>query len=159
MIEEAARVVDVRDNVVWVETQRRSTCERCSVAKGCGTAVLAKVMGRKRSVIRAVNNADACIGDDVILGLSESALIRGSLAVYGAPLASMFLFALLGEWVNNHLLLLSHDMASIVFGMAGLVAGLFWLRWFGDKIREDIRFQPVILRRIETNGAATRALF
>lgn len=163
MIEETATVVDVRGDVVWVETQRRSTCERCAVNKGCGSATLAKVMGRRRSVIRAVNNTDARIGDSVVLGLHDSALVRGSLAVYGVPLLAMFLFALFGSTLNNYLLIVSDDMASVSFGGVGLIVGLIWLRHFGEKIRQDSRFQPVVLRRVgrydETGDAAMRVLF
>src|SRR3972149_3643680 len=105
MIEETGTVVDVQGDIAWVGTQRRSTCERCSVNKGCGSATLAKVLGRRRSIVRAIRNVDAAVGDQVVLGLQDSALIRGSVAVYGAPLLAMFCFGVIGGWANGPLYL------------------------------------------------------
>ncbi|WP_455199475.1 SoxR reducing system RseC family protein, partial [Kaarinaea lacus] len=70
MIEERAEVVSIEDGDIWVETQRRSACGQCAVNKGCGTAVLGKVIGNKRTRVRVLNPTDTrvSIGDEIVVG-------------------------------------------------------------------------------------------
>lgn len=150
MIEEHAQVVAVNADGIWVETQRRSACGQCAVNKGCGTATLAKVLGNKRSRVRALNPHDTpvAVGNEVIIGIDEQALIKGSLAVYTLPLLTMFLFALLGDVLGTQLLLESSEPMAIGFGIFGLLLGYAWVRRFTDRIASDERYQPILLRQV-----------
>lgn len=147
MIEENARVVAVDGDAVWVETQRGATCGACSLNKGCGSAVLAKFLGTRRTRVRALNTLTVQAGDDVVIGLREHALLQGSLAVYAAPLLAMLAFALLGEALNAHWEFTHTETPNILFGLAGLAGGFWWLRRYALRVANDARYQPVILRR------------
>lgn len=149
MIEETARVVTSEGEYAWVETQRRSSCGSCS-AKGCGTGALAKVIGQRVQRLKALNRMGAAEGDTVIVGIREDALVRGSAAVYLVPLLAMLAGALLGETMAGQLGSDS-EVVSIVFGMLGFLAGLFWLRWFNRRVSRDERYQALILRRADAN--------
>jgi sigma-E factor negative regulatory protein RseC len=81
-------------------------------------------------------------GDEVMIGIEENALVKGSLAVYMVPLLLMLCGALAGE------LIMHREGLAIVFSMLGLLGGLAWLRAFTRDIRTDSRFQPVVLRRL-----------
>lgn len=140
MIEEDAVVVATEGEVAWLETERKSTCGSCAVRKGCGTGVLANVVGRKLTRVVALNPVGAHAGDRVIVGIDERSLVRGSLAVYALPLLTLFVGALAGEALWG-------EPGAMAGGVAGLVAGLAWLRRFSRRCRTDTRFQPVILRR------------
>jgi sigma-E factor negative regulatory protein RseC len=142
MIEERALVIDAGDGYAWVETQRQSSCGNCSVNKGCGTAALAKVMGHRRTRLRVLSNFSLQAGDEVIIGIEERALVQGSLAVYIGPLASMLVGAGFGQ------LAVGSETASVLLGIGGLLGGFVWLRHFGRDIRNDSRFQPVVLHRL-----------
>jgi len=122
VIEEHALVVALNAEGVWVETQRRSVCGSCAVNKGCGTATLAKVLGNKRSQVRALNpkSTSVTVGDEVIIGINEQALVRGSLAVYIVPLLALFVFGVLGQMLGTQLLIESHEGMTIVFSLIGL---------------------------------------
>lgn len=150
MIEEGARVVEVQDDFAWVETQRKTTCGGCSVNKGCGTAVLAKVLGVRRSRIKVLNTLAAKAGDEVVIGLHEDAMVRGSLAVYAVPLLAMLILALFGEAFNARLQITQTEGMTILFGLVGLAGGFVWLRGYAASISKDTRYQPVILRRAAT---------
>lgn len=147
MIEETARIVEMGDGFVWVETQRRTTCGNCAVNKGCGTAVLSKVLGRYRTRIKALNSLSVAIGDEVVIGIRENALLLGSLAVYMLPLVSMLLAGFLGEVlaVNAGI---EGDWPGITAGLTGLFLGFVWLRKFSKKISADKDYQPVVLRKL-----------
>jgi sigma-E factor negative regulatory protein RseC len=146
MIEETAHVVEIEGEFAWVETQRQSSCGSCAANKGCGTATLSKVLGQKRTRVRALNRAGAQAGDSVIVGIREDALVRGSLAVYAVPLLMMILGAFLGQAFGNAQANPSEGL-TILCGLLGLVAGLWWLRRFARRASSDPRYQPVVLRR------------
>lgn len=150
MIEERALVVSLADNGIWVETQRRSACGQCAANKGCGTATLSKVLGTRRSHVRALNpkGTSVIVGDEVIIGITEQALVRGSLAIYVVPLLSLFLFGVLGQALARQMAISSPDLFVAGFSMVGLVLGFGWVRQFSRSIRDNPQYQPVLLRRI-----------
>ena len=141
MIEESGRIVAVDGDFAWIESERKSTCGGCAVRKGCGTAAIAKVLGQRRTRLRVVNSIHASIGDEVVVGISESGLVRGSLAVYAAPLAGLFAGALAGNWLVG-----DSELAAIAGALAGFVGALFWLKRFSRTTEKDAAYQPVVLR-------------
>jgi sigma-E factor negative regulatory protein RseC len=146
MLEETGYVVSIEGDYAWVETARKSACQSCAVNKGCGTGALAKIFGEKTNHIRARNSLDVAVGDEIVLGLQEGGLVRGSLIIYAVPLVFMILFAMLAE----HFLTggsQSGEHITILAGLAGLVTGFLLVRWFSNRMANDTRYQPVILRR------------
>jgi len=146
MIEETATVVEVQRDHVLVEVQRRSTCESCQVKSGCGTAVLAKVLGKKRSQVLVVRDRELSVGDHLVIGLQEKALVKGSMAVYFVPLILMIFFAILGVAMAKQLNVDNVDAVSIVLGLLGLSLGMVWLKLFSHQIAVNKEYQPIILR-------------
>lgn len=147
MIEEQATVVAREGDYVWLEAQRASVCGACSVSKGCGTSALASLFGRRAARTRALDPLGVKVGEQVVIGLQEGALVQGSVAVYLVPLLAMLGFALLGEALAGQWHAGSGEGLSAVFGIFGLFVGGVWLRGFTRRIARDRRYQPVVLRR------------
>lgn len=157
MIEEQARVIAADDDgFAWVETERQSTCSACAANKACGTSVLAKVLGQRPSRVKALNPVGARLGDQVMVGLKEEALVRGSLAIYAVPLITMIAVAILVDTLKPFGW--SGDGVTALGGILGLAAGLIWVRAFSRRILRDARYQPVILRRITPVHPATNGV-
>lgn len=148
MIEETAKVVSCQAEFAWVETNRKAACDSCSMNKACGTGALSKVFGEKKARIKAINKAKAQAGDNVLIGINESALLRGSLMVYIVPLASMLGFALFGELLTGQLLIENTDLLPILFGMIGLVLSIWWVRKKTNGLEQNSRYQAVILKQL-----------
>jgi sigma-E factor negative regulatory protein RseC len=147
MLEETARVVAIEGRDTWVETQRRSSCASCSAQAGCGTSVLAKVLGQRRSRVRVLSDMPLRVGDQVVIGIHEQAMLRGSLAIYAVPIVLLLLGALAGRLGAERLLWGSAEAGSVILGCAGLLAGFMWVKRFTGSIRNDRKYQPVVLRR------------
>jgi sigma-E factor negative regulatory protein RseC len=152
MLEEKAIVVKTDQQFAWVETQRQSTCGSCSVNKGCGTSVLQKVLGQKRTRLKVPNQSNYRVGDTVVLGLQENALLKGSLLMYGLPLVFMFGFALLGaaifflyDWSYS-------EPAKIGFSLTGLVLGFIAIARKNKGINQDPDYQAIILRKLDMSS-------
>ena len=144
MIEEQGLVVAIEGEYAWVETVQSSSCGQCSAKKGCGTAALSSVFDRGSSKIRVLNQIRASTGEQVVLGLNENALLHGAFAVYFVPILSMLLAAGLVQWLWQPV----SELVEISAGLIGLAMGLLWLRQFSRQISSDVRYQPVILRRV-----------
>ena len=147
MIEESGKIVAVEDGFAWIENERRTTCGGCAVRKGCGTAAMASLFGQRRTHLRVLNRIDAGIGDTVVIGISESGLVRGSLAVYAAPLFGLFAGALLGNVIGQYVLTVDSDVPAVAGTLVGFVVALIWLKRFSRSIDRDAAYQPVVLRR------------
>ena len=148
MIEETGRVVEIQDDFAWVETEPATGCGSCAARNGCGTSVLAKVMGRRKAPLRVANRIGAVAGDRVVVGIPESGLVRGSLAVYMVPLAGLFAGALAGQYVGDGLAPGHADLTSIPGAIIGFAASLAWLKRFSRVAEQDERYQPVLLRQL-----------
>lgn len=150
MIEEHAEVVNIDGSDIWVETQRRSACDHCAVNKGCGTSVLGKVIGVKSSRVRVLNPDDkkVSIGDEIIVGINEQALVKGSIIIYLVPLVLLFIFGLLGETLSVQMNILNSDIVAIISGLIGLATGFFLVKLFSFQVSHDSRYQPVLLHRV-----------
>jgi sigma-E factor negative regulatory protein RseC len=153
MLQETAKIVRIEDTAVWVETQRKSACGNCVAKNGCGVSVLDKLFGNKRSILRVLAEPGYKLGDEVVIGIREQALVRGSLAVYCVPLLGLMLGSLVGTLAANKGLTANSELSAIVMGVAGFVAGLLWLRHFTRQIQSDRRYQPVVLHRISDTGS------
>ena len=146
MLEENGRIVELEGDFAWVESERQSTCGSCSARAGCGTGAIARLLGRKRMRLRVVNRIDAAVGDHVVIGIAESGVVRGSLAVYAVPLAGLFAGALAGQLAGGYLGGIASDWPSIAGAVAGLLLALLWLRRFSRMTQTDADFQPMVLR-------------
>jgi sigma-E factor negative regulatory protein RseC len=150
MIEQNATVVAVESNAAWVETQRHSACGACAMNKGCGAGMFAKAFGFKSPQLRVVDTQGIAVGDQVVIGIDERALVRGSFAAYMVPILFMLGFAMLGETFFAEWLAVQSDGLTLSLGIAGLIVGLLWLRRYSRRVGSDSRYQPVILHKGDT---------
>ncbi len=146
MIEESGVVIKCTGEFADVETERKSSCGGCSANVVCGTAVLAKVFGRRRSIVRVVNSIEAKEGDMVVVGLQDGVLVRSSFVFYIVPIITMIAGAILSEVFAGRLGLTITEPISIIGGLLGLMLGLWLARRFSDKVSTDEHYQVVMLR-------------
>ncbi|MBO6849160.1 MAG: SoxR reducing system RseC family protein [Marinobacter sp.] len=123
MISESGKVVAVDGDRVWVQTIRNSACQSCSARQGCGQRALASATGGRANQIRVLNRLNAQVGDDVMLAIEETALLRASLLVYAVPLLLMVAGAMIGHQLSG-----SEDLAAMVGAGLGLGGGFVLAR-------------------------------
>jgi sigma-E factor negative regulatory protein RseC len=143
MIEDRAVVTRVTADAIYVDTSRKSTCSGCKASAGCGNALLDKLFSSRNQSIRVLPADGIEQGDEVIIGMHEGALLRGSFAVYSVPLLLMMAASVLTTLIMPS----AADGWVILAGFAGLLAGFFWLNIFSKKIHNDKRYQPVLIKK------------
>lgn len=142
MIEERGRVLRVEQGAVWVETIRRSACNSCQLRGGCGQSVLQRLGGSARQgSIRVLDDRSCRVGDDIVIGIPENAVVHGSLLIYIVPLLALFAGALLAQasGVEEPLIILA--------GFSGLGLGFVAMRWHTSRLDADPMFIPRVLGR------------
>jgi sigma-E factor negative regulatory protein RseC len=145
MIEESARVIAIEGNQLVLEAEVKTSCQSCSAQKGCGTSLLSRHVGRKLSRFRIENTLNAVIGDEIIVGLSEQAMLRGSILVYLFPLLSMVLAAGIADAVLDQTP--GRDLLVALAGFAGLGLAVLALRSKLAGARSQQQLTPVAVRK------------
>ena len=151
MIEEQAQVIECVGDQLLLQAQTKSTCGSCAASKGCGTSVLSKVIGRKFTRFEAENSINAEVGDTVVVGISEDALLKGSLMMYTIPVMAMLIFAVLADQI----LAATTEYRDLqVAGVAifGFLTGSLISKWYFQRQSSRQRFRPVVLRKIIEHG-------
>lgn len=147
MVEQEARVITVEGDQLLLEAETKSSCQNCEVKSGCGTSVLSKWVGKKFTHFHAKNTVDARAGDQVVVGLSETALLRGSLTIYFLPLLGMILFALAADVLVPQGSG-AHDLMVALSAFAGFGVTLGICRTYlaNERLKEELT--PVVLRKV-----------
>ena len=155
MIEQIATVVELEGDAAWVETQSQSGCGACAMNKGCGAGLFAKAFRFSSPRLKVQQTQNIEVGDRVVIGVDERALVRGSFAAYIMPILFMLGFAMLGETLLADVLApVAPDIVGLLSGMVGLAAGLLWLKRHSQSIGNDRRYQPLILQKAADHVSA-----
>jgi sigma-E factor negative regulatory protein RseC len=135
-------VVNVDEDFAYVETQRQSACGGCNSQEGCGTSALSTVLGGKPTRFKVINGVGAKVGDSVVIGLEEKALLKSSLIAYLFPVIGL----VLGVAVALLLIPQAGDGATVIGAAAGLLAGFVGLKQVNSRNGNSLEYMPVILR-------------
>jgi len=147
MIEQHATVMTVDDDHVTVETRRASACGTCASGGGCGAGILGSLFGNRSSRIEATADMVVQPGDEVVIGLPESALLLGSFWIYLVPLLLFIAGSLVGRTVAANTG--GGELLVIVGGIVGGLAGFVWAS-ARSRARQQhgSPFRPVVLKRV-----------
>lgn len=149
MIRETGRVIALEGDGLWVETIQRSACDACAVQKGCGQGALARFAGKSAAirVLPGICDIDGlCPDDQVVIGIPEDVLVRGTLIIYLLPLLSLVVGAALAASVSMT------DAVVGVGAILGLTAGGLVARLHSALNKNNRRIQPVLLERVPLAG-------
>jgi sigma-E factor negative regulatory protein RseC len=113
MIEQVAEVVRVEGQTAWVIAQASSSCGSCS-SGGCGTGSLQRYFSRRAAPVAAENLIGARVGQRVVVGLEEGAMVQGSLLLYMVPLLAFLIAAATIEAV------LADEIAALIGGAVAM---------------------------------------
>lgn len=94
----------------------------------------------------------ANVGDQVVIGLEEQALLKSSVLLYLIPLLGLFAGAIGYEMLAIYAPLLRSELLTVLAGFVGFIAGLVWVRRVTVKMSSDPRLIPVILRTDTRSG-------
>lgn len=142
MIEERAVVSRVEDGQVWVRPFGVESCARCREGRGCGGGVIGRLVSRRRPDVPVqLRQAVPQVGDVVIVGVEERAVMQAALAVYALPILT-----LLAAGGFAHQVLQAHELLVAAFGALGLIGGFVLTHRVGQSMALRPGFSPALLR-------------
>lgn len=140
MIETRAVVVRVNGSEAVVEPRHASGCGHCGGGEKCGSSKLSGLVNGGSRQFCARNDANARVGDEVWISMSDGMVFRSALLLYGAPLVLLFAGAFLGmRWQGG-------DVGAVVGAGIGLAFGFLpaWLA--AARQGATAAAEPVIIR-------------
>lgn len=146
MIEEQAIVIASDPEIAEIEAVRRGACGSCGASAACGTSLLDRFLGRRPLRLRVDNVLGAQIGDRVILGVPEAALLRAAFSAYLVPLFGLILGAIFARELAVATGSWTQELASLVGGLLGFALSFLWLRGYSARLAANPRYRPVMLR-------------
>lgn len=135
---EAAQVVDVEADGVWLETGVQRGCANCREGRGCGVSIFQRLFRLPRHRVFLPTSERLSVGDHVVIGMGQRALLVASLWLYLAPLAALLVTALVLD------LAFSLEWLTVTGGLAGLVGMLLIVRGRQARQARSGRFFPVL---------------
>ena len=142
MIEERAVILSL-DNVTSnaiLEIERQNACGLCGQTRGCGNSIWGKLFAHQSNAFKAQNRINAKVGDSVIVGINEQALLKSAVLLYIMPLVTLFIGAILMQQIFKT------NAYAMLGALLGLVLGLLWVKGHTMSSRYFKLQQPVILR-------------
>jgi sigma-E factor negative regulatory protein RseC len=144
MIEERAVILSLdnrfNESTATLEIERKTACGLCGQTRGCGNSIWGKLFAHQSTAFKAKNNINAKVGDSVIVGINEKALVKSALLLYILPLATMLIGAILATQLRDT------NGYAMLGALIGLVLGLLWVKGHTMSSSYFKLQQPVILR-------------
>jgi sigma-E factor negative regulatory protein RseC len=142
LIESPARIRRTEGDIAWVVSEAPASCGACA-GKGCGSSIFARIWHPDAAEFPVANPIGASVGEAVVIGLPDGALLHAALASYGLALALLLAFAGLGAYFSG-------EPGAIIGGLSGLALTAIWLRLrvgLHPNSNPSSKDDPVILRR------------
>jgi sigma-E factor negative regulatory protein RseC len=149
MIEERAVILSLEretndiasnDSTAILEIERKTACGLCGQTRGCGNSIWGKLFAHQSTAFKAQNRINAKVGDSVIVGINEKALLKSALLLYILPLVTMLIGAILASQIHDT------NGSAMIGAAAGLALGLLWVKGHTLSSSYFRLQQPVILR-------------
>jgi sigma-E factor negative regulatory protein RseC len=154
MIEEIGIISHIEKNqqtqVIWVETEIKTTCGSCQAQSNCGTGSIARALARKREKLSFEYSSPVVVGQKVQLGIPEGNLLKASVLVYMLPLFSLVLSALAAQYLLPSLGLTAEGWVVISAFLSALLTFRAVSRYLNQGQSED--FHPRILSVLPITG-------
>lgn len=140
VVEGVARVISTDGVIAWLEPEPANACGGCLSASSCGakSGGSSRRLSAKRFTI--ADDFHAAVGDRVVVGFSEHALLKASATAYAIPLLLMVGVALAGQ------LLTESDVIAAIGAVAGLVIGFLIAKHRASRLDARGELSPYFLR-------------
>ncbi len=139
MIETRAIVVSVNGSDAIVEPMDAGGCGHCAGGSKCGSSKLSALARGGPRRVCARNDANARVGDEVRISMSDGTLLRSALLLYGLPLMLLLAGAFAGMHIQGG------DAGAVVGATTGLTFGFLAARFATVRQGATSAAEPVII--------------
>lgn len=146
--ENEAVVLAAEPGFAWVRPGPADLCAACAGSGRCGAVALGRLFGESGQRFRVIDPLGVRPGERIVVGVAGGLLWRAAVWAYLLPLAGLLSGAVLGTglWPAKP------DAGGLSGATLGLILALGALRWRSRELALKHGFEPVVLRRLETNA-------
>ena len=138
MATEKGVITKVYPTYALVMTTKSSACEACSSRDAC------QMMGGGNQVeIKAINTANARLGDRVVISIKPSSLFKLTFLLYILPIIMLLFGAILGENMASSM---DSSIQSAMLGFVFFFASLICIVFITRRLEKKKVYQPEIIR-------------
>ena len=142
MVEGIAQVVELDGKCVWLVPEQTTSCGSCASASACGAKGIGTTASRlELRRFQLINDAGLRVGERVVVGIRENALLKASITAYAIPLATLLSAGALAQWA------VGSDLVTIMAMFAGLALGLVFARVGAGRLLSRGDLAPRFIRR------------
>jgi len=144
MVEQQALVVAVEQQHARVEIVRQKPCGICGQTRGCGVSIWGKLFGHQTGSFPIQNLLQAKVGDYVLIGVEDGAVISSATHAYAVPLILMLVGASLATifiHVSENI-----DINTLLGALLGFAVGYAWLKLRVKHFSIRAGFEPRMLK-------------
>lgn len=142
MVEGIAHVVAVDGNIAWLEPEQTTSCGSCASSAACGAKGIGTTASRLAARRFSLENRDNLrVGETVVVGIRETALVKASLTAYAIPLACALGIGATAQWADGR------DAVTMAAMAGGLLLGLVLARLSAARLSARGELAPRFLRR------------
>ena len=140
-VEGIAQVVALEGDRAWLVPEQTSSCGGCASSSVCGSKGIGTIATRLEARrFQLVNDYGLRIGDRVVVGIRENALIKASITAYALPLFTLLGAGALAQWWAGS------DLITMAAMFAGLAAGLWLARLAAARLLVRGELAPRFIR-------------
>lgn len=142
LVEGIAHVVAVEGTVAWLVPEQTTSCGSCASASACGSKGIGTTASRLDARrFQLFNDIGLSVGERVVVGIRENALLKASITAYVIPLATLLLAGSLAQWKFGS------DFITMAAMVVGLAIGLGISRVEAGRLHAQGDLGPLFLRR------------
>jgi sigma-E factor negative regulatory protein RseC len=130
---------------ITVQSEIKSSCGGCSQLDTCGTGQISKALPQRQTRFIVYSDMAVKVGDKVVIGLSEQALLTSAWQVYLWPVLGLIIMASLSQWLLEGTLF-SHELYSLSLGLLGAFLAHKLAYYQQNQSACAKKMQPEILR-------------
>jgi len=142
MNEGIAHVVSVDHGAAWLVPEQTGSCGACAASGSCGAKGIGTLASRlEYRRFKIDNEVNLRVGERVVIGIPDNALIKAAITAYAIPLATLLLAGALAQWKFGN------DLATMAAMVAGLLLGLGFSHLSAGRLMMQGNLAPRFLRR------------
>lgn len=149
LVEGIARVVALDGKTAWLEPEPAASCSGCLSLASCGSKGSARGLAARRFPLEG--NHRLRVGERVVVGLPESAVLRASSVAYAVPLATMIGAGMVAQALG------AGDAGGAAAILGGLGVGLVIAWGLARRLSGRGDLSPRYLRRVANGSTCSRA--
>ena len=142
MNEGIAHVVSIEGDVAWLVPEQTGSCGGCAASGSCGAKGIGTLASRlEYRRFKIDNGANLFVGERVVIGIPDNALIKAAITAYAIPLFTLLLAGSLAQWQFGN------DLATMAAMVSGLLVGLGLSRLGAGRLLNQGNLAPRFIRR------------